>query len=150
STISTWCWRWPIGYLRSNAARCSIRVRQVPCSTTWVTESRFYGFERASPSRWCGLLEGFKSAKPPGGMSVMKLKRIALALAAFVSLAGLAQAQGWPERTITLIVPFAAGGGIDASARVQALALAEVLKQSVVVENIGAAGGTVGTARAAK
>jgi tripartite-type tricarboxylate transporter receptor subunit TctC len=61
-----------------------------------------------------------------------------------------ALAQDWPARNITLIVPFAAGGGIDTNARLQALALAEVLKQTVVVENIGAAGGTVGTARAAK
>ena len=59
-------------------------------------------------------------------------------------------AQDWPNRPITLIVPFAAGGGIDTTARVQALALSEVLGQSVIVENIGAAGGTVGSARVAK
>jgi tripartite-type tricarboxylate transporter receptor subunit TctC len=64
--------------------------------------------------------------------------------------AASAVAQDWPARNITLIVPFAAGGGIDTNARLQALALGEVLKQTVVVENIGAAGGTVGTARAAK
>ena len=59
-------------------------------------------------------------------------------------------AQDWPNRPITLVVPFAAGGGIDTTARVQALALSEVLGQSVIVENIGAAGGTVGSARVAK
>jgi tripartite-type tricarboxylate transporter receptor subunit TctC len=80
----------------------------------------------------------------------MKLQPVAVAFAALALLAPPALAQDWPEKNITLIVPFAAGGGIDASARVQALALAEVLKQGVVVENIGAAGGTVGTARAAK
>src|SRR5262245_8113140 len=80
----------------------------------------------------------------------MKLKSIAVALAAFALFVARASAQEWPARNITLIVPFAAGGGIDASARVQALALADVLKQGVIVENIGAAGGTVGTARAAK
>jgi len=81
---------------------------------------------------------------------VSKLKPLMAVLAALLLVASGAPAQEWPSRTITLIVPFAAGGGIDASARVQALALAQVLGVSVVVENIGAAGGTVGTARAAK
>ena len=83
-------------------------------------------------------------------MSVVNLKPIEVACAAFVLSVASAVAQDWPARNITLIVPFAAGGGIDTNARLQALALAEVLKQTVVVENIGAAGGTVGTARAAK
>jgi len=80
----------------------------------------------------------------------MKFKPMAAVLAALALLATGASAQDWPAKNVTLIVPFAAGGGIDASARVQALALAEVLGQGVIVENIGAAGGTVGTGRAAK
>jgi tripartite-type tricarboxylate transporter receptor subunit TctC len=80
----------------------------------------------------------------------MKLKFIVAVLGAVALLATGATAQEWPAKAITLIVPFAPGGGIDGSARVQALALAEVLGQGVVVENIGAAGGTVGTGRAAK
>jgi tripartite-type tricarboxylate transporter receptor subunit TctC len=80
----------------------------------------------------------------------VNLKQIAVACAALVLPATSALAQDWSARNITLIVPFAAGGGIDTNARLQAQALAEVLKQTVVVENIGAAGGTVGTARAAK
>jgi tripartite-type tricarboxylate transporter receptor subunit TctC len=83
-------------------------------------------------------------------MSAMKCKPIAAVLAVLAMLTAGARAQDWPAKNITLIVPFAAGGGIDASARLQALALAEILKQSVVVENVGAAGGTVGTARAAR
>lgn len=83
-------------------------------------------------------------------MSVVKLKPIAVACVALTLSTTSTRAQDWPAKNITLIVPFAAGGGIDTNARVQALALAEVLKQGVVVENIGAAGGTVGTARAAK
>ena len=59
-------------------------------------------------------------------------------------------AQDWPTRPITLIVPFAAGGGVDASARLQALAIGEILGQTVVVENVGAAAGTVGSGRVAK
>lgn len=74
-------------------------------------------------------------------------------LAAAFALAALvtgASAQEWPAKPITLVVPFSAGGGIDASARLQAATLSEVLGQTVVVENVGAAGGTVGSARVAK
>src|SRR5687768_13758898 len=85
-----------------------------------------------------------------GGTPGMRLKSIAALLGVLGVLVTSANAQEWPAKNITLIVPFAAGGGIDANARVQALALAEVLGQGVVVENIGAAGGTVGTSRAAK
>jgi tripartite-type tricarboxylate transporter receptor subunit TctC len=80
----------------------------------------------------------------------MVLKALLAIVVALLSSAGTAAAQDWPNRVITLVVPFAAGGGIDTSARVQALALSEILGQAVVVENIGAAGGTVGSARVAK
>ena len=71
----------------------------------------------------------------------------AFALAAVTTTAA---AQEWPARTITLVVPFAAGGGIDANARLQAVTLGEVLGQTIIVENVGAAAGTVGSARVAK
>lgn len=61
-----------------------------------------------------------------------------------------AQTLDWPARPVTLIVPFSAGGGIDANARLQALVLSEILGQSIVVENVGAAAGTVGSARVTK
>ena len=61
-----------------------------------------------------------------------------------------ATAQDWPNRPITLIVPFAPGGGIDASARIQALAMAELLGQTIIVENMGAAAGMAGSSRVAK
>jgi tripartite-type tricarboxylate transporter receptor subunit TctC len=64
--------------------------------------------------------------------------------------AGAALAQNYPVRPITLVVPFAAGGGIDASARIQAQAMSQRLGQPIIVENIGAAGGTVGSARVAR
>jgi tripartite-type tricarboxylate transporter receptor subunit TctC len=59
-------------------------------------------------------------------------------------------AQGWPSKPITLIVPFASGGGVDASARIQAQALGDALGQPIIVENMGAAAGMVGSARVAK
>jgi tripartite-type tricarboxylate transporter receptor subunit TctC len=74
-----------------------------------------------------------------------------VALAALTaSVQTKAQAQDWPNRPITLIVPFSAGGGVDASARLQALVMGEILGQTIVVENVGAAAGTVGTSRVAK
>jgi tripartite-type tricarboxylate transporter receptor subunit TctC len=77
-------------------------------------------------------------------------KAIIAAAFAVASVATTATAQEWPARTITLVVPFAAGGGIDASARLQAVALGEVLGQTIIVENVGAAAGTIGSARVAK
>src|SRR5262245_28466921 len=57
-----------------------------------------------------------------------------------------AVAQEWPTRTITLVVPFTPGGGVDISARLQAQAIGECLGQNVIVENIGGgAGMTAGT-----
>jgi len=65
-------------------------------------------------------------------------------------LAGPAIAQDWPARPITLVVPFNAGGGIDVSARIQAQRMSEILGQSIIVENVGAAAGMVGGQRVAK
>ena len=74
----------------------------------------------------------------------------ALLLLAGLGLSGVATAQAWPARPITLVVPFAPGGGIDASARIQAQHIGELLGQAIVVENIGAAAGMAGSARVAK
>jgi hypothetical protein len=60
----------------------------------------------------------------------MALKALVAAVFVVFSLAMPAAAQDWPNRPITLVVPFAAGGGIDTSARVQALALTEILGQA--------------------
>src|SRR5215475_7334714 len=73
-----------------------------------------------------------------------------LVIAALIGLAGSAAAQDWPTRTITLVIPFAAGGGIDASGRIQALHMGELLGQTIVVENVGAAAGMAGSQRVAK
>jgi tripartite-type tricarboxylate transporter receptor subunit TctC len=80
----------------------------------------------------------------------MKSRVLLAAIAAFATWTASAAAQDWPNRTITLIVPFAPGGGIDASARLQALVIGEILGQTIVVENVGAAAGTIGSGRVAK
>ena len=77
-------------------------------------------------------------------------RSITAAAAALIALTGAAAAQDWPTRPITLVVPFAAGGGIDVSVRLQAQHMSELLGQSFVVENIGGAAGTTGSQRVAK
>lgn len=78
----------------------------------------------------------------------MKLKKLAfvLGLAAFSAAAHAA----FPEKAVTLVVPFAAGGPSDKIARDVAEALREPLGQSIIVENTVGAGGTIGTAKVAR
>ena len=65
--------------------------------------------------------------------------------AALLPRSAFAAAADYPARTITLVVPYPPGGGVDAMARVVAAKLTESLKQQVVVDNKGGAGGTIGT-----
>ncbi|MBX9456884.1 MAG: tripartite tricarboxylate transporter substrate binding protein BugD [Rhizobium sp.] len=71
----------------------------------------------------------------------------ATALAATL-VAGAAHAE-YPERTITMVVPFAAGGPTDTVARLVAESMSKDLGQQVIVENVGGAGGTLGAGRVA-
>jgi tripartite-type tricarboxylate transporter receptor subunit TctC len=66
-----------------------------------------------------------------------------------VAAASPGAAQDWPTRNMTLVVPFAAGGGVDISARLQAQAIGDILGVSVIVENIGGAGGMTAGLRVA-
>ncbi|MBN8748227.1 Tripartite tricarboxylate transporter family receptor [Xylophilus ampelinus] len=80
-------------------------------------------------------------------------RTFAAALGASLALglaAPAAIAQSYPTKPITLIVPFAAGGGVDATARLVNTKLGEVLKQSVVIDNVAGAAGTIGTQKAAR
>jgi tripartite-type tricarboxylate transporter receptor subunit TctC len=71
-------------------------------------------------------------------------------LFAALSLSTAASADDYPTRSITLIVPFPPGGGVDAMARVLAQKLSAALKQQVIVENRGGAGGVIGTRAVAR
>ncbi|GLR12572.1 hypothetical protein GCM10007907_13620 [Chitinimonas prasina] len=62
---------------------------------------------------------------------------------------GIAQA-AYPEKTITMVIPFAAGGPTDTVGRLFAQSMSNTLKQQVIVENVGGAGGTLGAARVAR
>jgi tripartite-type tricarboxylate transporter receptor subunit TctC len=78
------------------------------------------------------------------------MRKFTFAAAALLALTGPIAAQDWPTRPITMVIPFAPGGGIDASGRLQAQKMSELLGQTIVVENVGAAAGTIGSQRVAK
>jgi tripartite-type tricarboxylate transporter receptor subunit TctC len=80
------------------------------------------------------------------------MKRIiyALTLAALtVAVWTPANAEDYPSRTITMVVPYAAGGPSDVVARIMADGMSKALGQTIIIENVGGAGGTIGTARVA-
>jgi tripartite-type tricarboxylate transporter receptor subunit TctC len=74
----------------------------------------------------------------------------ALAAAIITLVSSLANAQGWPSRPITMVVPFGAGGSVDIPARRLAADLTQKLGQQVVVENRSGANGNIGGAYVAK
>src|SRR5215218_3132268 len=79
------------------------------------------------------------------------MKKVVLALAAVAGLAATGvQAQGYPTRPITMIVPFAAGGPTDMVARIVTDNMSRTLGQQIVIENVAGAGGTTGITRAAQ
>ncbi|MCY7386920.1 MAG: tripartite tricarboxylate transporter substrate binding protein BugD [Burkholderiales bacterium] len=76
----------------------------------------------------------------------MKFKSLVLAAAAFAA-SSIVGAQTYPTKPVTMIVPFAAGGPTDTVARTVASVMSKTLGQTVVVENVGGAGGTIGVGR---
>ncbi len=77
-------------------------------------------------------------------------RRVLLATAAAAAIAKPAFAQAYPERQITVIVPFAAGGPTDVVARILSEHMSKTLGQQMIVENVGGAGGTTGMVRVAQ
>ncbi|HEX4556828.1 MAG TPA: tripartite tricarboxylate transporter substrate-binding protein [Xanthobacteraceae bacterium] len=73
-----------------------------------------------------------------------------MALAALAGVAGPAAAQDYPNRPVTMIIPFAAGGPTDVLGRIVGARMGELLGQQVVIENVGGAGGMTGSARVAQ
>jgi tripartite-type tricarboxylate transporter receptor subunit TctC len=80
----------------------------------------------------------------------MKAIRV-LSIAVFVlSLSSFAHSDEYPSKVITLVVPFSAGGPTDTVARLIAQPMSKTLGQTIIVENIGGAGGTIAAARVAR
>jgi tripartite-type tricarboxylate transporter receptor subunit TctC len=76
--------------------------------------------------------------------------RVLAVAAAALAIAPATWAQAWPDKPVTLVVPFGSGGGVDIVARALAAGLTKQLKQSVIVQNRPGAGGTVGAAYVAR
>jgi tripartite-type tricarboxylate transporter receptor subunit TctC len=77
------------------------------------------------------------------------MKELIAAIVLAVS-AGISGAQTWPSRPITLIVPFPPGGSTDTAARIIGDRMRPALGQTVVIENVGGAGGSIGVGRVAR
>ncbi|WP_288948483.1 tripartite tricarboxylate transporter substrate-binding protein [uncultured Paracoccus sp.] len=80
----------------------------------------------------------------------MAYPRLIGALCATTMLVAPAFAQDWPQRQITMVVPFSAGGPTDTVARMVAERMSADLGQQIIIENIGGAGGTLGAGNVAK
>src|SRR3954469_22004615 len=91
---------------------------------------------------------GHARQAPPGAfMDCRKLLPLVAALAVF---APCAEAQDWPNRPLTMVVPFAAGGPMDTLARILQPALGETLRQPIIIENQPGGGGMTGSLRVAQ
>jgi tripartite-type tricarboxylate transporter receptor subunit TctC len=84
------------------------------------------------------------------GLQIMNIRSLAAIAVATIAFGISANAQNFPERPMTMVIPFAAGGATDVVGRVIAGRMSEVLGQQVAVENISGAGGVTGSARVAK
>jgi tripartite-type tricarboxylate transporter receptor subunit TctC len=78
------------------------------------------------------------------------MRIFALLALAVVAGIGSAQAQNYPSRPITLVVPFPPGGSTDAAARIMAERMRVPLGQAIVIENVGGAGGSIAVGRVAR
>ncbi len=78
------------------------------------------------------------------------MRKILAAAAALVAMTAAAVAQTYPNKPVTIVVPFAAGGPTDVIARIVGEHMSRTLGQQIVVENVAGAGGTTGITRAAR
>src|SRR5437763_10052459 len=76
--------------------------------------------------------------------------RLAACAAVLPSFSGIAGAQTYPSRQITLVVPFPPGGSTDVVGRILAERMRPLLGQPIVIENVGGAGGSIGVGRVAR
>ena len=80
----------------------------------------------------------------------MKRLSLGFVFTALLAGSGIAVAQTYPSRPVTMIVPFAAGGPMDVVGRVVADRMRASLGQAIIIENVAGAGGSIGVGRVAK
>src|SRR5829696_5250323 len=88
-----------------------------------------------------------------GEERMMDRRRLIISAASVLApalIARIAQAQEWPSRPVRLVVPYPAGGGADAIARIVSGRLADMWRQQVVIENRGGAGGNIASEAVAR
>lgn len=88
-------------------------------------------------------------ARPIATLAARIAHRVALG-ATLLAAAAIAHAQAWPAKPVTMIVPYAAGGNVDAVARWVGPELSKRLGQPVVIDNVAGAGGIIGTDKAVR
>jgi tripartite-type tricarboxylate transporter receptor subunit TctC len=84
------------------------------------------------------------------GLEGVMRRKILAALVALLAFGGNARADNFPSHPITVIVPFAAGGPSDAMARILAERMKVTLGETILVENVTGAGGSIGVGRAVR
>src|SRR5262245_46355200 len=97
-----------------------------------------------------GSIDGACVGTTGRGRNSMRALTFAAVAAAALLATTPTRAQQYPQRPISMIVPFAAGGPTDVLARVLGQHMSQTLGQSVIVEDVTGAGGTIGSARAAR
>src|SRR5262249_45711933 len=85
-----------------------------------------------------------------GGSAVGVIRALAASIISACVLAGGAWAQTYPDRPVTLVVPFPPARSVDASARIPHDPMEKALGQPIVIENVGGAGGMIAAAKAAR
>lgn len=108
-------------------------------------------FAQKAASRAAGdFPTGFTAAERRRRSWLIAAGTMLVSAAAVITMMSSAMAQGFPNKPVTLVVPFAAGGPTDVVARVLAQSMTKTLGQTVVVENTVGAGGTIAANRVAK
>jgi len=92
----------------------------------------------------------YPKTRPSGQHPRRQFLRLAVGAAALPALSRNADAQAYPTRPITMIVPAAAGGATDVTGRIVAERMREKLGRPIIIENIGGADGSIGAGRAAR
>ena len=126
-------------------------IRPIWCATPLKIRGRFV--TPTSPASLLPSEAAFSSTFQTG--TAMKLPRrqflrLAAGAAALPALSRISWAQAYPSKPITVIVPFAAGGGLDVTTRVMVEPMRVSLGQPIIIENVTGAAGSIGVGRAAR